>query len=179
MSDFCVPSRNVSNFSLIQLNDFEKYVTEMNNDPVNPVNNIFNKVEEIIEYCDMKNCCYYQPQLILKAYNIINNTGKLREYINSWNRLPPIHKTWIAFKFFCCKSHLEQTKTGELTLKQAGYRQTNLVEDILNHLYAEFQHKENMVNSVLPKDPSPPIATGTADIMQQVLDQNQEMMRLL
>ena len=36
-----------------------------------------------------------------------------------------------------------------------------------------------MVNGDPPKDVAPTSATGTAEILQQVLDQNQELMRLL
>ena len=48
----------------------------MHYDLVTPVENIFNKVEDLLEYGNMANCPYYRPQEILKAYNIINKTGK-------------------------------------------------------------------------------------------------------
>ena len=50
MSDFCVPSLNVQKISTSYLNDFEKYVTEIHYDPITPVHNIFNKVEDLLEY---------------------------------------------------------------------------------------------------------------------------------
>ena len=67
-------------------------------DPVTPVENIFNKVEDLFKYGYMAGCPYSHPQVISKAYNILNKTGKLRESIKSWNRLTPIQKMWIAFK---------------------------------------------------------------------------------
>ena len=48
----------------------------------------------------------------------------------------------------------------------------------MSRLSAEFQHQANMVNSAPPEDPAPPI-TGTSDILQQVIAQNQELMRLI
>ena len=36
-----------------------------------------------------------------------------------------------------------------------------------------------MVNGVPPEDPAPPIETGTAEILQQVLAHNQELMQLI
>ena len=36
-----------------------------------------------------------------------------------------------------------------------------------------------MVNGAPPKDPAPQIATGTVEILQQVLAQNQELMQLI
>ena len=89
----------------------------MNYDPVTPVKKNFKNIEDLLEYGDVEKCPYSQPQAISKAYNILNKTGKFRESIKSWNRLPPIQKTWIAFKTNFQDSHLELTETGELTLK--------------------------------------------------------------
>ena len=55
----------------------------MNYDPVALVKNILNKVEDLLEYGDMENCPYYQPQVIVKAYNTINKTR------NSYNLSSP------------------------------------------------------------------------------------------
>ena len=65
-----------------------------------------------------------------------------------------------------------------MTLKEARWGQENTVEDIVSRLSAEFQHQGNMVNIAPPKDPVPPIS-GMAELLQQVLVQNQELMRLL
>ena len=50
---------------------------------VTPVGNIFKKVKDLIKYGDMENYPYYLPQEISNAYNVINNTGKFREYIKT------------------------------------------------------------------------------------------------
>ena len=65
-----------------------------------------------------------------------------------------------------------------MTLEEYGYGKENLVEDIMSRLSAEFNHRANMVNSAPPEYPAPPI-TGTEDLLQQGLTQNQELMRLL
>ena len=65
-----------------------------------------------------------------------------------------------------------------MNLKEAGYGQENTVEDIVIRLFAEFQNQANMVESNPPEDLKPPIA-GMAELLQQVLDQNQELMQLL
>ena len=80
-------------------------------DPVTPVDNIFSKVEGLVEYDDIENCPYYYPQEISKVYNIIKKTRKSQEYIKAQNRLPPIQKTWIAFKTHFFEINLELTKT--------------------------------------------------------------------
>ena len=53
----------------------------MHYDPVTPVENFFNKIEEPLDYEDMANCPYSHPQAISKSYNILNKTGKFREFI--------------------------------------------------------------------------------------------------
>ena len=92
----------------------------MHYDPFTPVENIINKVEDLLEYIDMANCPYSHPQAISKAYIIINTTGKFCESINSWYCFPPIQKLCIAFKTHFREDYLEITETGELTLEQAG-----------------------------------------------------------
>ena len=131
-----------------QLNNFEREVTEIHYDPINPVDIIFNKVEDLIKYADILKCPYSHPQVIPKAYIINNKTGKFWESIKYCNCLPLAQKTWIAFKNHFCKAHLELTKNEELTLEQADYSQTNIVEDIVICLHTEFQHHENMEKSV-------------------------------
>ena len=70
----------------------------MHYDTVNPVDKNFNNIEYLLEYGEMEKFLYSHPQDISKVYNILNKTGKFRWSINSWNRLPLIHKTWVAFK---------------------------------------------------------------------------------
>ena len=84
---------------------------EIHYDPVTPVENIFNKVKDLLKYGDMENCPYSHPQVILKDYKIINKTDKFQESIKYWNYLPPIQKTWSAFKTYFCEAHLELTNT--------------------------------------------------------------------
>jgi hypothetical protein len=170
-----------------QLSQFEKEISEMHYDPVTPVDNIFNKIEDLLEYGDLARCPFSQPQAIAKAYNLINRTGKFRESIKAWNRLPNVQKTWINFKTHFREAHLELTETGELTMEQAGYGQANLVEDIVSRISAEFNHAANMAEQVnLPPatdDTPPPTDTAnhatTDTILQQVLAQNQELMKML
>ena len=61
-----------------QLSQFEKEVTDMYYDPVTSVDNIFNKIEDLVlEYGDLANCPFSQPQAIAKEYNLLNATGHL------------------------------------------------------------------------------------------------------
>ena len=90
----------------------------MHYDPVTPVDNIFNNIEDLLEYGVMENFPYSHPQEISKAHNILNKTGNFRDSIKSWNRLPPIQKTWIVFKTHSREGHIEVNDTRELTLRR-------------------------------------------------------------
>ena len=161
----------------------------MHYDPVTPVDNIFNKVEDLLEYGDLAKP-FSQPQAIAKAYNLINATGKFCEAVKAQTRLPAIQKTWINFTTQHFRdAHLELTETGQLTLEEAGYGQANLVEDIVSRLQAEMLHHANMMNEHQPPTDAPPAAvpppntvnhtTTTDTFLQQLITQNQEMMRVI
>ena len=47
----------------------------MHYDLVTPFGNIFNKIEDLLEYGETENFPYSQPQAISKAYNILNKAG--------------------------------------------------------------------------------------------------------
>ena len=135
-------------------------------------------------------------------YNIILHTGKFGESIRAWNRQPndAATRSWINFENHFRLAHLELTETGELTLQEAGNRQANLVEDIVSRLSAQLQYHANLADVyVAPPAPPAPTAVTTAPVpapalptappvaghvatetyLQQVLAQNQELMRQL
>ena len=61
----------------------------MTYDPCTPgVDNVFNKVEDMMEYGELAQLEYTERQAVAKAYNIILKTGKSGESIRAWNRLP-------------------------------------------------------------------------------------------
>ena len=61
------------------LNNFEKEVIDTHYGPVTPVDNIFNNIEDLLEYGDMEICPYSHHHVISKAYTILNKTGKFQE----------------------------------------------------------------------------------------------------
>ena len=175
-----------------QLNDFESEVVNMNYDPCTPVDNVFNKVEDMMEYGELAQLDYTERQAVAKAYNILLKTGKFGESIRAWNRLPqdPITRNWINFKDHFRRSHLELTETGELTLQEVGYGQANLVEDIVSRLSAQFQHQANLAAEEAPPPAPAPAPAPTAnaaeqyqpsppDYLREVLAQNADLMRRL
>ena len=71
----------------------------MTYDPTTPVDNVFNKVEDMMEYGELAQLEYTERQAVAKAYNILLKTGKFDESIRAWNRLPqdPIAHNWMIF----------------------------------------------------------------------------------
>ena len=69
-------------------------------DPVIPIKT-FNNIEDLLKYGDLSHCPYYQPQVITKAYTLINRNINFCEYSKSRNRLPAIQKcVFISRKVF-------------------------------------------------------------------------------
>ena len=173
-----------------QLGDFESEVVSMTYDPCTPVDNVFNKVEDMMEYGELAQLDYTERQAVAKAYNILLKTGKFGESIRAWTRLPqdPSARNWINFKDHFRSAHLELTETGELTLQEVGYGQANLVEDIVSRLSAQFQYQANLVaGEAPPPAPAPapaanqaePCAPPPPDYLREVLAQNADLMRRL
>ena len=49
-----------------------------------------NNIEYLLEYGELAHCLYSQPQVISKAYNYIDFTGKLWKSAKAFNRIPAI-----------------------------------------------------------------------------------------
>jgi len=86
-------------------------------------------------------------------------------------------KAWITFKVHFKTAHDELAETGDLTLRQAGYHQANLVDEIVERLQStrveeeEQRMEEMLVNAAMAN-------TGTTQdpMIPQILAQMQAMM---
>jgi hypothetical protein len=135
-------------------------------DPITPIDVVFNQVEDLVEYGEMANCEFTMHQTVNIAYAILNRTTKFRESIQTWNCLPVLQKTWIAFKIHFREAHTRLQETGELTMEEAGYHQANLVEAIANRV-AELQ-------PVPAYAPAP--STEPDNVILPIIAQMQQMM---
>ena len=50
--------------------------------------------------------------------------------------MTPIQQNWINFKTHFRTAHHKLKETGELTMEDEGYHQSNLVNNIVAHMYA-------------------------------------------
>ena len=178
-----------------QLIAFEQDVTNFIFDPLTPVENVYNKIEDLMDYGELAAIPYSQHQIIVKAYNIFNSCGVFRDYIKLWNRRPAHEHTWVNFKQHFRDAQKELEETNELTLQNTGYGQANIVDEIVertvNQITSELNNRTNLIPSSAPAPspsptPTPPapqanMATpsSTDALIQQLLEQNQALMRQL
>ncbi len=68
----------------VMLQQEEKNVKEMFYDPTHPVDVIFKKLGDFLDFSVAANADYSEQQLINIAYLILNNTSKYQHYIQEW-----------------------------------------------------------------------------------------------
>jgi hypothetical protein len=141
-------------------------------DPSTPVDVVFNQVEDLVEYGEMANCTFTMNQTVNIAYAILNCTTKFKESIKTWNRLPALQRTWIAFKIHFRTAHNELQETGELTMEDAGYHQANLIEAIAT-IVAELQPATSSAS------PAPIAAQANESILPTIVAQMQQMQQMM
>ena len=84
--------------STAMLESKEESFKNLDYHPRQPVDLVFNTIEDLVDYAEMANTPFSQSQTIAKAYSKFNKTGLLIIAINEWNRKPSIDKTWIGLK---------------------------------------------------------------------------------
>ena len=126
--------------------------------PRQPVDLVFNTVEDLVDYADMANTPYSQGQIIGMAYSKFNKTGLLSIAVNEWNRKPNIQKTWIAFKEHFRQARKELKETSGSTIGSSRLNETaNLVQQVV----------DGVQQVLLPTDTGP---DPTAEILQHVVN---------
>ena len=172
-----------------QLQEFDLEISQMTYDPSNPIEQVFNRIEDLVDYGEIANNAYTQAQAIAKGYNILNKTGVFKDYIKTWKRKPAVEHTWINFKDHFRQGHDELQETEDLTLQNAGYGNANLIEEIVTRVSSDIQAHLNVIQGPPPTPPPepeeiPPLQPAaqhvtTDALVTQLIQQNQEMMRLL
>ena len=108
----------------------------MTYDPLTPIDHVFTAVQELTDMAAMAGVPFSIPQTINMAYRVINNTRKFGNYINKWNRKPPMEKSWMAFKTFFRQAHEELKETTDLTAQETPF-QANAIQEIIQGLKNE------------------------------------------
>ena len=147
------------------LDEKETLLRAMTYTPSAPIDTIFTAVDDVADYAELGGATMTQNQCITKAYLILNKGGQLKEEMKTWNRLPELQKTWIAFKIHFRRAHNEYRETTNTTLQEATRQleNANLVQQVIEGVRANMPEQENQ-----------DIAIEVANIASQV-SQSQEV----
>ena len=67
-----------------------------------PLDNVFNAVENLMDFAVAAGIPYINKQVVTFAYMILLKTGKFGSYIRDWNKKPFNNQTWMNFKSHFC-----------------------------------------------------------------------------
>ena len=144
--------------STSMLENKENEFREMDYHPRQPVDIIFNIIEDLVDYAEMANAPYSENQTIAMAYSKFNKTGLLSNAITEWNRKPSVQKTWITLKTHFRQARKELKETSGHTIGSSQLHETaNLVQQVVDGVQLALLPPEGM------QDPA-------TDILQQVVN---------
>ena len=164
------------NVSVTALADKESAVRSITYHQGQPIDFIFNEVEDLVEYSELANQPLSQAQTVSVAYLILHRSGKLKHAITEWNRKPVIERTWINFKTHFRDAHKELRETDDTTIGDSILHQHEaaLVRKVVDGV-------RDTIN-VAPDDATTAIlqqmvnsTSQTVSIHQQLLAQLQQM----
>lgn len=113
-------------------------VTALVYDPINPIDDVFDAVQEVIDMAQVAGAPYMVQHIVNMAYVIVNNTRQFSKWIAEWNRLPPGQSNWLNFKDFFRTAHTELLETTDLTAQDTPF-QANLIQEIVQGLKYEIR----------------------------------------
>ena len=111
-----------------KLDDKTTTVKTMIYDPAQPIDIIFNSIDDLVEYARASEAELTQSQTINLALVILNKQQIFKDDIRAWKRTNHAYKTWINFKHNFCEAHLEILET-EGTIDELGFHNANAIVD--------------------------------------------------
>ena len=115
-----------------RLAEEEMRVKAMSYDPMDPPEEVYTIIEDLLDYAEAARAPITQIQAINIAYNIFNRTGKFSDGIKAWIRRPDHEKTWINLKNHFTEHHDLLRETGELTLQETQFQsQANIIHQMV------------------------------------------------
>ena len=108
-------------------------------DPAQPIDIIFNSIDDLVEYARAAEVELTQSQTINLALVILNKQRIFRDDIRAWKRTNHTYKTWTNFKHDFRETHLELQETGG-TIDDLGFHNANA---IVNQMMARLQVDED------------------------------------
>jgi hypothetical protein len=127
--------------------------------PGQPVDVVFNAVDDLVEFADLAGQPMSQRQTISRAYVILHKTNQFDRAITEWNRKLPVEKTWINFKTHFRTAHRELRESAPTTLAASELHEHNaaLVKQVVEGV------RDTLMPSSHEDDP-------TVEILQQIVN---------
>ena len=128
-----------------------------------PIDNIFTKIEELVEFASAAGAPYSRPQIINIAYVILKRLRIFNSSITKWNkeiRATPALNTWVHFKTFFREAYEDLREVGELRIADTTLNQANLVTQIVDAVQESLSypppHETYSPPTLMDQVPQPP-----------------------
>jgi hypothetical protein len=150
-----------------------------------PIDQVFNAVEDFVEFASLAQQPITQRQTVAKAYLVLNKTGRFKQAITEWNRKTDVQQTWIHFKEHFRQAHKEFRETTDITLEESELQRNNanLVQQVVDGLQSVMTPAASEVDQ--PPDLIQQMANSAArsnetqkQLMQQLAEMQQAMQQL-
>ena len=96
-------------------------------DPNQPIENLFEQINDAVEYAAAGKNPYTDAQIESTAYQLVFNTGVFSLECKEWRKQPANTKTWANFIVFFTERHMDWREDQQLTLGQGFSGQANVV----------------------------------------------------
>ena len=170
----------------------EKYdaVATMPYDIVEPIDTIFDAVDDLREIAELANRPYTATQMVDLGYIVVSQLPLFRSDVRRWLRKDPADQGWIDFQDHFTTAHQELRET-QASVDEIGFQSANaIVSQIVDELRTEFSHAtqppaNNEPPAIPHQAPQEQLALATTSpqeatmmTMFATMQANMEMMRL-
>ena len=174
------------------LQEREDRVSRMSYSLSQPIDIIFNALDNLADYADLSDTPFTERQIIGKAFVILNRTQCFEQALLAWKRRGRLQQTWNNFKTFFCTAHTELCLVSNFTLEEAQRHQerANLVAEVVqgiqnalsSTIFNNTQHNDSETPSGPPsqapaQEPTQEQALYTGQALPSALAQQMQQMQ--
>jgi methyl-accepting chemotaxis protein len=163
------------------LEDREQELRNMVYNTQQPIDVVFNAVEDFADFADLGHQPLTPRQTISKAYVILNKTRRFKTDITDWNRRPDVDKTWPNFKEHFRRAHQEFRETTDITLEESDLHRNNanLVQQVVDGMQQAMAADNSGDETAAMLQQMTNSATQSSEANQQLQAQLQQMQQAM
>jgi len=163
-----------TNYGIITPTDLEDNDVQMreNFDANKPIEELFEQIEEAVEYADAANAPYNETHIVSRAILLVFKTGIYNDSCREWRKRPITEQTWNNFKEDFTKAHrdlLVQQTTRPNPFQEANAALAHFqakTDEIIEHM--SNSSVDSMVISTLT-DPNTTNTTSDLSSMKELV----------